>query len=192
MDPTLDELDRQKESETWRILAEEVPALEEATPPLQIELNSLFNFSPPIHEILATHFLRLNRLPDTAGFMTDEQLTEIASEEMVRGRERLETDIDESPDIYIFVSLVDKQVLKVGQAENFRKRFAKSHLRYGDQRSKSELIFYCKSRWGEEAWPQCLKDEEFTALLFPMYRSDELDRRFLEDGLKALLSPLMP
>lgn len=191
MDTILDELDREQKRETWRILAEAVPALEEATPPLQIELTSLFNFSPPIHELLATHFLRLNRLGDTAGFMTDEQLTEIASEEMVSDRERLETDIDESPGIYIFVSLVEQQVLKVGQTDDFRKRIAKSHLRYGDQRSESELIFYCKSRWGGGDWPQCLKDQEITALLFPMHRSDEQDRCFLEHGLKALLKPSM-
>ena len=187
MDTISDEPDRQQE-DTWQILAEAVPELKEAAP-LQIDLSSLFK--PPINKTLATHFLQLNRLGDTASFMTCEQLTEIASQEMASGREHLETDIDEEPGIYIFVSLVDQQVLKVGETENFRKRFATGHLRYGDQRSEYELIYYCMSTWGGEAWPQCLTDKEITALLFPMYPSDELCRRCLEGGLKALLRPLM-
>ena len=47
MDTISDELDRQQKSETWQILVEAVPALEEAAP-LQIELSSLFK--PPINE----------------------------------------------------------------------------------------------------------------------------------------------
>ena len=52
MDTISDEPDRQQERDTWQILAEAAPELEEAAPLRQIDLSSLFSFSPPIHEKL--------------------------------------------------------------------------------------------------------------------------------------------
>ena len=48
------------------------------------------------------------------------KLSGIAKQEMKRGRVRWENDIDDSPGIYVFVGLVDRCILKVGQTGNLR------------------------------------------------------------------------
>jgi hypothetical protein len=182
-----DSLDEQDE-ETWQILVKLVPALEVTGMAQHIDLTEVLR--PPIHERLATCFLRVNREQGLAKFLTDDQVFQIAAEEMEPVRARFETDIDEAPGIYVFVSLFEKQILKVGQAINLRERIAKGHLRYGNQQSDSNLIDYCKSRW--DTWPQWLREQEVTLLMFPLYKSIPEERCFLEFGLQKLLRPLMP
>src|ERR1700735_2593167 len=108
------------DEEAWHILVNLVPALEVTGLAQQVDMTELLR--PPIHERLATVFVRLNREQRLARFLTDDQVFQIAAEEMERDRAKYEMNIDEAPGIYVFVSLFDKQILKVGQAKNLRER----------------------------------------------------------------------
>jgi hypothetical protein len=176
------DFDRQDAEDTWKILEELVPDLEEAGPPQQINL-----LKPPIHEKLATYFLHVRRVHGPTEFLTNDLLFGIATRS-----EELESDIDEVPGIYILVSLVQQEVLKVGESRNLRKRITHGHLWYGNRNSESASgLFEFLKRRGY-ALPQYIRDQEITGLLFPMHLSDERDRRFIEHGLKKLLLPSMP
>ena len=188
MSVDLTEFDEAKEKDTWLVLSGCVGDLDLPNWSEQVSVSQLM--TPPIASRLADLFLRLHCKHKTTSFLTDEQLSDIASEDMGRGRTKSENDIDETPGIYIFVSLVGKEVLKVGQAANMRERIAKGHLRYGNEQSLSDLIVYCRSRW--EAWPEPLLEQEITALLFPMRASSEKERCFIESGLQELLPCPMP
>ena len=104
--------------------------------------------------------------------------------------QKLEADIEACPGIYIFVNLINRNVLKVGQSCDMQQRIGQGHLRYGNQQSQSDLIVYCQSKW--RAWPESLQEQEITLLCFPMYGSSEDERCFIEHGLQKLLTPEMP
>jgi len=185
---SFDELNQEQEKETWQLLTDLVPALAECDDLSPTGVEQLL--SPPIHEKLATYLLMSSRMRARSTFLTDEQLHDIASEEMKAGRVHWETNIDEIPGIYVFVSLVERLVYKVGESANLRERITNGHLRYGNQQSDSNLVDYCKSM--NESWPQCIREKELTAVVFPVRGSCTEERQFLEFGLQKLVQPLMP
>ena len=106
---------------------------------------------------------------------------------MEPGRANSENDIDSAPGVYVFVSLTNNQVLKVGQTGDMRQRIGQGHLRYGNQQSQSDLIVYCQSKWG--VWPQSLQVQEITALAFSIHRSTVADRNIVEIALQETSAP---
>jgi hypothetical protein len=104
---------------------------------------------------------------------------------MARGRVNWESVLDENAGVCVFVGLVDTHVRKVGQSASIRDRIAKGHLCYGFPQTESE----CNSRW---EWPRCVVERDIVLLVFPMYKSVEVDRRYIEFGIQALDNPLIP
>ena len=182
-----DDVARQAE-DAWNLFAELVPALDARSHMANVEAEQLL--ASPISEKLATCLLLIGRRPQRSYCLTDKQLHEIAAEDMTPGRAHYEHDVDESPGIYVFISLVERQIYKVGQSANLRSRITSGHLRYGDNLSESNLIDFCRFRNAD--WPQCIVDGEFTALVFPLHGSTDEERCFIEAGLQSLLNPLMP
>jgi hypothetical protein len=183
IDP-IGELDREQEELTWEILYEKA-GLEGSISTPSIAAIDLFASRLP--EEMAKHFLVCVRNEKRWDFVTSDQLNEIVSEPMMPGRVRLETNLDEVAAVYVFVSVVQREVLKVGEAEDLRVRIANGHLRYGS--AESELRGHCL-RYTEH-WPECIRVEEITMLAFPMRGCCKSHRCFIEAGLQALLHPRM-
>ena len=181
-----EEENQEKESATWRFVQNHLSTFVNADDLKQVETDQVL--SPPVHEQLSSLFVMSCLHRKRFAFLTDEQLHDIAIEEMKKGRVRWETNIDETAGIYVFISLVESECYKVGETQNFRERIAKGHLRYGNQDPNSNLIDYCKSRG--DNWPDCLRERELVALMLPL-KSDSEDRQFIEFGLQKLLLPLM-
>jgi len=95
-----------KEKDAWQVLCTCVDDLDSPQWPEQISVSELL--TPPFAIRLARLFLQLHYKHKTTLFLNDEQLADIASEDMEHGRARLENDIDEDPGIYLFVSLVGR------------------------------------------------------------------------------------
>jgi len=146
--------------------------------------------SPPIASRLQNCSYELHYKHKTTSFLTDEQLSDIASEDMGRGRTKLENDIDEAPGIYIFVSLVGEDISQGGPGGQHAGTDCQGALAIRQRAIAGRLIVYCRSRW--QAWPEPLLEQEITALLFPMSRSSDKERCFIESGLQELLSCPMP
>jgi hypothetical protein len=176
-----EQYDEDMEAEAWEILVESIPQLNDE--PLTAQVVFLDVGTPPIHKKLAVLFLRHRKAQNDYSFLKTDQLFG-----MTPAGYGSELDIDELPGIYIFLRLVNRDVLKVGQTGNLRTRIARGHMRYGNQPSESNVIVYCKGRWN---WPHCVNDQEFTTLLFPMPTSCEEERCFIELGLSKLLLPVM-
>ena len=113
MSVDLGQFDRAREQDTWLVLSAYVPDLKSLGSQEQISAEELF--TPSIARRMAELLLLSYRRLGKTTFLTDEQLFDIASEEMGRERARLETDIAASPGVYVFVSVIDKAVLKVGR-----------------------------------------------------------------------------
>lgn len=182
------QLDREEEGDTWQVILESASTVRPFEWSGQVEVPELL--TPPIAQKLAEWFLWWHRKQRAASFLGWEQLLGIASEAMEQGRPKLETDIEACPGIYVFVNLLNRNVLKVGQTDDMQQRIGQGHLRYGNQQSQSDLIVYCQSKWG--TWPQPLQDQEITALLFPIHGSTVADRYIVEIALQELLLPVMP
>ncbi len=179
------QFDRAKEEDSWRVIYGIVPELQLPNWSEQIGLSNLL--VPPIALELGKSFLQLSRRDRTAIFLTDDQLFDIASEAMKPGRANLENDIDSGPGIYIFITIANNRVLKVGQAGDMRERIGKGHLRYGNPHSQSDLIVYFQSKG--KAWPQSLHEQDITALLFPIHGSTVADRCIVEIALQETSAP---
>jgi hypothetical protein len=180
----IDELDREQAEATWEILYEEA-GLDGSSSTQAIATIDLF--SPRLPEQVAQGFLQCGRSEKRSCFVTSEQLHAIVSEPMTPGRVRFETNLDEVAAIYVFVSVVQREVLKVGETDNLRDRIAKQHLRYGS--AESELKGHCMRYI--DRWPECIEKEEITMLAFPMPGCCKKHRCLIESGLQALLCPLM-
>jgi hypothetical protein len=177
----------QIEADTWQIISRSVACLENPIPD-QIDLRMLF--TPPVHEKLATVFLQRRKADKTWQHLSTDQLIAISSKV-----ETAEIDIQQSPGVYIFCSLVRRTVLKVGQTSNMRRRIALEHLRKGSMNTNSLLIDHAQRNWSvaqDAVWHESLNANEVTALTFPMYGSGEVDRLLIELSLKAMLHPEMP
>ncbi|WLD13102.1 hypothetical protein [Planctellipticum variicoloris] len=179
--------DRTKEDATWRLLAESLLPLQRGSQRSQPSAIQLFQ--APLSTNLAAWFIASCRDEGLAKFLSDERLYEIAAEEMVSGRVSWETNIDRSPGVYVFVSLVSQEILKIGETACFRDRIANAHLRYGSQQPQSNLIGYLTSTGG--SWPDCLLEQEVTLIMLPMPASEQKERWVIELGLQRLLCPVM-
>jgi len=125
----------------------------------------------------------VHREIDKVEFLSWDQLLAIVEEPMVPGRPRLEADLDESASIYIFVSLRDGLILKVGSTKDSRDRIARKHLRHGED--MNTLRGYLRYR----GWPRVIEDEEIVLLVLPMDRYTKEERLAGESGLEKLLDP---
>jgi hypothetical protein len=110
----------------------------------------------------------------------------VAEEPMIKGRMRWGDDLDESPCVYIFVSLRHGLVLKVGTTNDSRDRIAKKHLRYGTD--DSTLRGYLRAY---REWPRVIEDDQIVLLVFPMKGYEKEERLAVERGLDELLDPVI-
>ena len=166
----------------WQVMRSRFAPTELDELPQRIDVRHLL--TPPISEKLARWFLQRHIGDKTWQFLSTDQLFDMASS--ISGSD---IDIDAVSGVYVFVSLNQGVVLKVGQAGNLRERICLGHLRYAYQMTESKLIDFCKARW---EWPIALREQEIAALMFPMLGSEEQDRRCIEFGLHSLCSPKMP
>lgn len=174
-------IDKERETEAWQIICEHVLQLDNESVIEHVDLATLL--TSPIHEKLAGWFLHYRRAKLKYQFVNPDQLFSL-----VDYTDGLEGDIDEVAGIYIFVRLVNQDVMKVGQAKNLRERITRGHLWYGNQNPESNLIDYCKARG---CWPNYINYQEIAALLFSMHNTSEEERCFIEFGLHKLLLPEM-
>ena len=171
--------DEQLETDLWSILGQ---SCDVNSPPASIEAEKLF--APKLSERLASLMIQDARKRGRYSLLSPSHLHSIACATKSAG---WDIDIDNVPGVYLFVSLVTAEVLKVGQSGEMQPRIAGGHLRYGT--TDSDLVAYCKSRWN---WPEAIEGQEITAVLFPMYGSTKPERLCLEAGLQKLLTPMMP
>jgi hypothetical protein len=188
MNVDLMQFDGDQEKDTWAVLAKDVVDLNSPECPEQVSVSELLK--PSIASTLATLFLQWHRrAKQKYQFLSTDQLESIASKVVDS-----EKDIDEVPGVYIFCSIVDRTVLKVGQSNNMRRRIVREHLRKDDMSTDSLLIDYARRNWsvpdGAE-WYEAMRDHEVTALIFPMRNSDERDRLLIESSLIGTLNPVM-
>jgi hypothetical protein len=180
--------DDELEVETWRVITALLPDLEEQPIPGQVSIQTLFE--PSMYRKLATWFLQRRMAGNDSQFLHTDQLRSIA------GRNpQSEIDIDETPGVYVFCSLTELVVLKVGQSGDLRQRIACEHLRKECMNTDSLLIDYARRHWSvpsDAEWHESLREHEVTALLFPMPRSEEPDRLIVEVSLTGTLHPWMP
>jgi hypothetical protein len=169
-----------QEAEAWSVLNELAPRLGCGLVPCQVEFASLFR--PSLHENLAAGLVQFQRASDHYSFLTPAQLHGMAC-----GLEGSERDIEVVAGVYIFLRLIERDALKVGQTNNLRLRIAKQHLLYCSQVSDSNVVVYCRG----QNWPDYIYEHELAALLFPMRNSCEADRCIIEFGLQQLLTPDM-
>lgn len=177
----IEEEEERRKEEIWQIISRSILDLEDPVPN-QINLRNLLTH--PIHKKLATMFLLQQKADYNWQILDCDQLVSIANKVP-----EADYDIDQVPGVYLFVSHGSNNVLKIGQTGDLRERISKGHLMYGDQMIGSKLIGFCKSQWD---WPICLREQDISALMFPMRNSDEQERKFIEFGLQKLLSPHMP
>jgi hypothetical protein len=177
-----DDFHDELQTATWQVIRSHFAPTELEEMPQQFDVRNLL--TPPIAEKRARWFLQRHVADKTWQFLSTDQLFDMATS--VSGSE---IDIDAIPGIYTFVSLNREVVLKVGQTGNLRERICLGHLRYAYQMTESKLIDFCTARW---EWPTALRQQEITAILFPMTGSGEHDRRCVECDLHKCYSPEMP
>jgi hypothetical protein len=179
--------DGQSEVDTWKIIDQYVPSWHTPISD-QIDLRMLLTL--PVHEKLAMVFLQRQKAEKKWQHLGTDQLIAIASRVKTA-----ENDIDQSPGVYIFCSLLSGTVLKVGQTENMRRRIAFEHLRKCSMNTNSLLSDYAQRHWSvaqDADWYESLNAEKVTALMFPMFGSGNVDRVLIELSLKEMLHPDMP
>lgn len=186
MNGLLDDEDELHES--WRIIANALPEFGSDPMPAVVEVRRVLEM--PIHRTLALWFLQDRQTRQSFTLLNTDQLVNIASK--VRDSE---SDIEQLPGVYIFCSIADGSVLKVGQSQEMRQRIACEHLRKETMNTNSLLIDHAKRRWNianDVEWHQSLRDHEVTAMIFPMRKSEEWDRLVIEYSLIGTLHPVMP
>jgi len=172
---------------SWKILSDELWELNEVMPS-QITIPQIFTH--PVYERIATLFLQHRKAIVDWQFLTTDQMVAIA-----RRSKDAESDIDQVPGIYMFLSLWDEKVLKVGESKDMRNRIAFNHLRKATQNGYSLLKDYALSHWdvaNESKWHELLHTHEVTTLLFRMHGSNRESRLLIERSLQLSLNPLMP
>ena len=172
--------------EAWDLIEGEIPEVAAADwkPP-----NRLLPPGDELHQALAIKTLRERRSSGRYDFLTSEQLNAMAKDTLDTGL-NAEEDITQEAGVYIFVSLIPPETLKVGETEGLRRRVGREHMRYGHGHTDSNLCAYFTNRGYD--WPRRISDKEIVALAFPLPGSSELERKAIEKGLRSLLNPEMP
>lgn len=179
-----DDIDDQ-EQEAWKLLAERIPELTNA------DWSEPSGVLPPglqLNHVLAVRALR-NCRPDKDVFLTSDQLYEMATQDLVTCEMKGELDIPAVGGVYILLSLVGEQTIKVGESGDLRYRLGRQHLRYGQGQAFSDLKGFITSR--QDDWPQVLRSDEIVCLAFPLPEAEERERRAIEEGLRTMLHPVM-
>jgi hypothetical protein len=179
--------DEELKREAWRIIGNCLPELHAEQIATQVEVNVLLE--PPIYRKLAMWFLQRRKAEQTWQFLNTDQLVGIASKLIDS-----EIDIDSQPGVYLFCSIADDNVLKVGQSNDMRRRIACEHLQWGCMNTNSLLIDHAKRNWSvanDAEWHGSLRDHEVTALIFPMRNGEKWDRLLIEQSLVGTLNPVM-
>jgi hypothetical protein len=128
---------------------------------------------------------------DQYRFFTCDELRTIAGEKIVRGnRPKYEEDIDEAAGVYVFASLAEDLVLKVGKAINLRQRIGVEHLRDRNQFLPATIREHYSRRAGN--WPDHLFDDHVTLCVFRMPNAPEKLLLSAELYLQAKLGHILP
>ncbi|MCE9565795.1 MAG: hypothetical protein K8U57_27535 [Planctomycetes bacterium] len=128
---------------------------------------------------------------DQYRFFTCDDLRTIAGEKIIRGkRPKHEEEMDEAAGVYVFTSLTEKLVLKVGKAVNLRQRVGVEHLRDRNTLSAATIREYYSRREG--TWPDHLFDDQVTLCTFRMTNAPEKLLFSAELYLQAKLGHVLP
>lgn len=181
-------LDEHNEAErlTWEVIRQEVPDL--ANPRWEEAPDAGRLFCGQLDRHLATLLLRRARAGRSYRFFSDENLHSMAVAPRPRGRGVRDSDVPEEAGLYVFTRLEEPDVLKVGESSDLRTRIEDAHLRYGRQ-VMSDVIAYYKH--DSIDWPDAIRIDRITLLVFPLRNSSPEERQLVEAGLHKLLIPAM-
>ena len=172
--------DQKQKDSTWDFLKREMSGIElSKTRCLEVDQNtkqSEFDKTMALVQV-ANHYANKTEM-----FLSTEQLFNLAAKQT-----DAKLDIDEVSCVYVFLSLLEEQCIKVGQSNNVRERFVKGHFDISRNTEQSHLCnYYIRD------WPKSINEEEVVVIIFPMYGSEEKDRLAVESGLTGFLHPIMP